>query len=954
MNLQPLAYFQLQQFHQKLLLSLSCLLVLSAQVVAQKDIALKGFAYDSLTDKGIAGATITLLKKKDSSLVSFTMTDSKGQFSLTGLSEGEYRLLLTHVNFYNSSYPVLISKQLHELDLGKLIMHDLAQVLAQVTVNAEAPPVTLIGDTIQYNAGSFKTPPNANVEQLLKNMPGLKVDKDGTITAQGQKVNRVLVDGKEFFGSDPKIATKNLPADGVDKVQAYDRLSDAAQLTGIDDGNSEKTLNLKLKKDKKKGLFGKASAGAGTEGRYEGKFNVNSFKGARQLSAIGLGNNTNAEGFSFMDLLNFSGELNRMRQGGNGGGSMMISATDVAANGFSAPGTNSTGINTTWAGGINYNNLIGDKTDFTSNFFYNRYRPLRETDLQREYLLPDSSYIYNQRSVNRNTNNSYRLNLGADIRLDSFHSIKISPSFGFQESENFNNSTYQTKSNLNQVSNRGFSNNYSATEGFNFRNEILFRKKFRQKGRTFSLNLQTTINESEGDATLVSINSFFAKTGDIIRNDSIDQVNTNSGSLRSYTLRGVYTEPLFKNTLLELAMGKTNSISSAAKTTFDFNPLSQKFDRLNKFLTNDFSNRYGYTNAGIKIRAVKNKFNLALGINAQQADLEGKVLLGLKDSVIEQRFQNLLPNARLQYNINRYKNVTLNYNTNTTQPTMAQLQPVPDISDPLNIRAGNPDLKQEYTHALQLNMASVNPFSNKNLFVFLTFNRTSNKIVNDDVIDAFGVKSTRPVNIDGVTSLNGRASVGFPIRVLKATLNISSDITYNKGKQFINSITNEITNLNLGPQVRFDLNFSSKFYMSVGAEFRYSNTSYSLPSARDAVFLVQEYNTEINWELPASIFFNTNYTYTINTQQAAGFNTRFPLWNASLSKQFLKYKRGEFKLTAFDIMNKNVGISRSANQNFIEDKRVNNLQRYFLLSFTYSLSKNAVAAGPQNGIRILR
>jgi outer membrane beta-barrel protein/carboxypeptidase family protein len=947
----PMRFAQVPLF---LLLLIFLLLAAFTSLKAQKTSSIRGVAYDSIAKQFVSGATITLLTQKDSSLVSFTLSDNKGSFMISGVPQGDFRLLITHTNYHNTSATFSLTEAKKELDLGNVVMRDLAQILSEVTVTAEAPPVTLIGDTIQYNAGSFKTPPNANVEQLLKNMPGIKVDKDGTITAQGQKVNRVLVDGKEFFGNDPKIATRNLPADAVDKVQAYDRLSDAAQMTGIDDGNSEKTINLKLKKDKKRGLFGKVNAGAGTRGRYEGKFNLNSFKGARQLSAIALGNNTNADGFSFMDLLNFTGELSRMRQGGNGG-SMVIASTDNAGNNMQGlTGANGTGINTIWAGGINYNNLIGNNTDFTSNLFYNRFSPRRETALEREYFLPDSSYLYKQSSVNQTTNNSYRLNLGADIRLDSFHSIKISPSFGFQQSRNSAYSDYQTMYAGQQISNEGFSNNGSSTEGFNFRNEILFRKKFRQKGRTFSLNLQTTVNESEGDASLVSINSFFSKTGALMRNDSINQVNTNAGNLRSYNLRGVYTEPIMRNTLLELTMGRSNSSSTAVKTTYDYNNVTGKYDQLNRFLTNDFTNRYNYSNAGLRVRMVKNRFNIAAGINAQEANLEGKVMLGIKDSVINQRFQNLLPNARMQYSINRYKTLTITYSTFTNQPTITQLQPVPDISDPLNIKAGNPDLKQEYMHALQFNMASVNPFTNKNMFVFLTVNQTENKIVNNDAIDEFGLKTTRPVNINGVTNISGRASIGFPLRAIKATLNVSSDIAFSKGTQFINGVGNQIKNMNVGPEVRLDFNFTSRFYMSVGSEFRYSNTSYSLPSARDAVFLVQQYSTDLNWELPGNFFFNTSYTYTINTQQAEGFNTRFPLWNAYLSKQFLKYKRGEFKFTAFDLMNKNVGISRTANQNFIEDKRVTNLQRFFTLSFTYSLSKNAAVAGPRNGIRMIR
>src|SRR5688500_102260 len=275
-------------------------------------------------------------------------------------------------------------------------MNDRTKVLEEVLVTSEAPPVTLIGDTVQYNAASFKTQPNASVEQLLKKMPGVEVGKDGTIKAQGQTVNKVLVDGKEFFGNDPKMATKNLPADAIDKVQVYDKLSDQAQMTGFDDGNSEKTINLKLKKDKKKGAFGKITGGAGTDERFEGRFNINSFKGARQMSAIGMANNTNAEGFSFMDMMNFTGELGRMMRGGNGNVNLNITADDPNTG---LLGANNIGIRTIWGGGLNYNNIIGSKIDFTSNYFYNHYNPKTESQIQRQYILQDSSYFYNQNSL---------------------------------------------------------------------------------------------------------------------------------------------------------------------------------------------------------------------------------------------------------------------------------------------------------------------------------------------------------------------------------------------------------------------------------------------------------------------------------------------------------------------------------------------------------------------------
>ncbi|OQP67197.1 hypothetical protein A3860_02215 [Niastella vici] len=930
-----------------------CLLIVTcflySLAMAQKNGQVKGIAFDTLSKQALVSATVTLLQKKDSSLVAFTMTNSQGQFEITGLPNGEYRLLITHVNYHNSSKFFTIDDARKQVNLGNIIMNDVTRVLSEVVVTAEAPPVTLLDDTIQYNAGSFKTIPNATVEQLLKKMPGIKVEKDGTVKAQGQEVKKVLVDGKEFFGNDPKIATRNLPADAVDKVQVYDKMSDQAQLTGFDDGNSEKTINLKLKKDKKKGMFGKVNAGGGTNDRYEGRFNVNSFKGARQFSVIGMGNNTNSEGFSFMDMLNFNGGLNSMQQSGGG------LEINIKNDGNNSQNDNSNGIRSIWGGGFNYNNLIGNKTNFTSNYFYNRYNPNTESHIHRQYFLPDSSYYYNQNAFTKNLNNTHKLNLGADIQLDSFHSIKISPSIGYQQTGNATLSDYNMQSLTQQLGTSGTSNNETNSHGYNFRNDLLFRKKFRRGGRTLSLSLQNNWNASDGDGSLISTNTYRNPLGTVIRTDSINQRNSNSSDLNSYTGRLVYTEPIFKRSLLEFSLAKSNSKSTATKTTYDYNKISGQFDQLNDRLTNDYENTYGYNSAGIRWRMQQRKFNASAGVNWQQAELEGRIAMTGKDSLISKTFYNLLPNARLQYNFTKYRTLRLNYTTSTNQPTVSQLQPVPDNSDPLNIKAGNADLKQELTHTVQLNFFSVNPFKNKNLFAFLNLRRTDNKIVDYGTIDSVGVKTTRPVNVDGAYDITSSFNLGLPLRILKGTVNFGINESYTKNKTFINRAENMINTLNIGPDVRFEINATEKLDVSLTAGINYYKTQYSLQQSLNTEYLNQQYSTELNWQLPKRFFFNTEFTYSINSQRASGYNAKVPLWNAFISKQCLRFNRGEIKLSAFDLLKQNVGISRNASQNYIEDKRVKNLQRFFLLSFTYSLTKNALSApGQEGGIQIIK
>ena len=924
-----------------LLITLSGFIWISA--IAQKSGNVKGIVFDTIAKQPVAAATITVLQRSDSSLVTFTMTDRRGEFSLANVPYGDYRLLVTHVNYHNVNKFFTINDANNNVDFRNVEVSDKNKVLEEVVVMAEAPPVTLVGDTVQYNAGSFKTKPNAVVEDLLKKMPGIQVEKDGTVKAQGQTVNRVLVDGKEFFGNDPKIATKNLPADAVDKVQVYDKQSDMAQLTGFDDGQSEKTINLKLKKDKKKGVFGKVNAGGGTDGRYQGRFNVNSFKGARQMSVIGMGNNTNAEGFSFMDILSFSGGMNQLGGGGGGGLNINISSNDPMAGAMG--GGNNNAINTSWAGGANYNNIIGNKMEIQSNYFFSRYNPVTDQKLSRQYILPDSTYFYNQNSRTNNLSYSHRFNLTYDYLIDSMHSLKFTPTLSLQNAKNQSLSKYETLSEQLIRSNNGFSNNYAASDGYNFNGTLLFRKKFNRRGRTLSVSLGSTLNNSEGNGQLGSVNEFYNRSGLSVKTDSINQQSFSESEVRGYTTRAVYTEPLFKRSLVELSVSKNESRSVSDKVTYDFNQSSGKHDMINPLLTNNYENIYGTTTAGIRVRTQKKKYNYSFGLTWQNADLKGTIKSGIKDSVITKSFYNLLPNARFQYNFTRFKNLQLDYRASTNQPSVSQLQPIPDISNPLNIRMGNPNLKQEFTHRINASYTGINPFRNKSFFWFSSYSFTNNRIVNYDIIDSFGRKITTPVNVDGVYNLNNDLTVGLPLRFIKSSLNFNTGFGYSKSIQFINTVRNNIYNVSIDPGIEISKSFKDKLDLTLSGGFTYNKAKYSLQSSLNNNYLTQDYGIDVGWQLPGNFYLSTDFRYTINSQRSAGFNAKVPLWNAAFSKLFLKYNRGEIKISVYDLLNENQAIVRNTNSNYIEDQNNRVLKRFFLLSFTYSLNKMSANAG---------
>ena len=923
------------------------LLLASFSSFSQTAASIDGTAFDTSAKRPVANATVTVMKRSDSALVSFTMTDNLGRFSFTALAAGSYRLLITHVNYHPASVPFTVNARQAYLALGTIRLYDRGKMLEEVVVRPEEAPVTLLGDTIQYNAGSFKTLPNANVEDLLKKLPGLRVDKDGTVKAQGEKVQKVLVDGKEFFGNDPKIATRNLPADAIDKVQVYDRLSDQAQLTGFDDGNSQKTINLTLKKDKKKGVFGKLHAGAGTDARYQGRFNLNQFKGAKQLSVIGMANNTNAEGFSFTDVLNFTGALNGLKNGGNL--SLAVSSDDPLAG---LLGGNNTGINTTAGGGINYNNWIGTKTDFQGNYFYSRFHPVRKSLIERQYFSPAN--LYRQNSYTSNINNTHRLNTSADYQIDSFNSVKITASLAYQKTSNTTSADYNTETVDGTPVNSGNSNNSANSEGTSFGATILYRKKFRQKRRSFSVNLLTSLNGSEGSGRLVSHTDFYDKAGMPFLSNDLNQINQREENLQGINARAVYTEPLFKRSLLEFSVGRSYTESRAEKTTYDYNRGSGKWDQVNAALSNNFTNGYGNATAGLRLRKQTARYNFAWGAAWQQATLTGKTISASKDSVIRKNFVNLLPGARFQYFFSGSKNILFNYSTGTTQPTITQLQPVPDNSNPLYVKLGNPGLKQEFTHSLRISSQFADLFTNRNFFVFFTLQQTRNKIVNYDRISGLGVDSVMPVNVNGVFSVNGNISYGLPVRFLKGMFDISSDLYQYHGSQFVNGQANKINTLTVGPQLRLSTNPTEELTLSFTGGLQLSRTRYSLPSARPATYTVREYGSEAGWRLPHRFYLSTDLNYRIINQYGTGIKTRVPLWNAALGKQLLPFNRGELKLSVNDLLNRNLAVNRSATQNYIEDTRTNNLRRFFLLSLTYNLTKTALSgSGNRGGVKMV-
>lgn len=924
------------------------LLILTSLNAAAQTSTIRGTVFDTTSKKGLAYATISLVKAKDSTLVSFSKADSLGNFNLRSIAYGDYLVSTSYVGFLPVWKPVSVNNELTEL--GNIEMTDV-KFAADVTVSSKRPPVTMNGDTLEFNTENFKTQPNAVVEDMLKKMPGITVDNDGTVRINGQRVNRVLVNGKEFFTGDPKLATRNLSADAIDKVQVFDKKSDQAEFTGIDDGNSQKAINLKLKKDRNNALFGRVTAGAGENGRYDAQANINKFKGEQQSSFLGMGNNTNRQGFTMSDIMNFTGEMARGMRGG-GGISIRINAPgDDNGLPVTGMGQNQQGVAQTYAGGLNFNDTWNNKkTSVNASVIASDIDLNTIRNLNRQYLFPGNNYNYKQNSVNDRIVQQQRVNLAIDHKIDSLTSLKITPQVSFQKNKNHSLSSYAAETLAKAPMNNGSSESMTVADGMNFSTNMLLRKKFAKKGRTLSASIDVQYNHSNSKGTQYSKFSTYDASG--IANDSIlNQRNRIDAISRMYSANITYTEPIGRKSLIEIMAYGNKSTGESERSIYDYDAFSGKHDNLNNTLSNSFRSNYTYKGGGVHYRANRSQYNFTIGSSVQSASLNG--INNTTGTSVAQTFTDVLPDASFQYKFHQYSNINVNYSTNTQQPGTRQLQPVADVSDPLNISLGNPDLKRSYNHSISVNFFSTDPFRGKNMFAFAALNITDDAIVYADEIKTGGIRTSKPVNVNGVINAFASINKGFQVKKLKSRFQVSLGANYFKNVSFINSKKNEIQTSSISPSLSWNFGIDNKIDIMAAARLNISRAEYSLQPVLNSNYLQQVYNLEMTNYLTWGLTLNNALNYTKNSGRADGFNIGVPFWNASVAKSFLKNKRAEIKLSVNDILNKNLGVTRSASQNYIEDLQYNVLRRYSMLSFTWALNKSGLNSGARTVIRTI-
>ncbi len=904
-----------------------------------------GRVVDSIAKRGLAYTTVSIVKQKDSTLVSFARADSAGSFKLNALPKGDYLLSFSYVGYLPLWKPISLNG-IDKVNLGILQLTDLLHA-GEVVVTARRPPIVINNDTVEFNTENFKTQPNAVVEDLLKKLPGVTVDRDGTVSVNGQKVNRFLVNGKEFFTGDPKLATKNLDADAVDKVQVFDKKSDRSEFTGIEDGQTSKTINLKLKKDRDNSVFGRVTAGAGNKNRFEGQTNINRFKGDKQISLLGMANNTNKQGFSISDIMNFTGDLAR---GMRNGGGINITVGENGDNGglpISGMGQNQQGIARTIAGGLNYNNNWKKKTDLNLSGIATDVNLQTDRIVNRANLLPGNNFNYTANSTDIRQSQQQRMSAALDHKIDSFTSLKFTPQITTQKNLANTNANYISTDARQNIINEGNTRSNSISDALNFNSNLLVRRRFRKKGRTLSSTTSVAYNNSKQNGSLNTTNRFY-NAGLPLPDSVVSQINQRDATTRSIGTNFAYTEGIGKTSLLELSGFYNINIGESKREVLDYNRLNGKFDNRNNTLSNDFRSVYTYSGGGFSFRSNFKKMNITTGANLQVATLES--INKSNATTIQQSFTDILPMMAIQFKLQKSVSIGLNYNTSTTQPSTQLLQPVADITDPLNTYTGNPNLKRSYTQTISMNLFSINMFTQRNLFSYFSYSRVNNAFANADRVLPNGSRITMPVNANGNYFMVGNINVGFPIKRLKSRIDMGITANSSRNISFINDAKNTIDNYSITPNLGYQFTVDSIMDIHLTVKMNFNKAQYSLQPKLNNNFLQTVYGIDITNYLPGGLIMNNLFDYTINSGRSDGFNIRIPFWNISLAKSFLKYKKGELKFSVMDLLNKNQGVNRTANQNFIQDTRYNVLQRYFMLSFSYRLNKSGNA---KNGAGIM-
>jgi len=915
---------------------LPLLLLLAGSARAQN---ITGKLNDESENKTVPNAVVALLKPGDSILVKFTRTDKDGNFELKNIPAGKYVLMITHPRY--ADYVDDITTTGDGLAVNKINFIPRSKLLQEVFIR-NGGSIKIKGDTVSYLADSFKVSANANVEELLKKLPGIQVDKNGEIKAMGEKVEKVLVDGEEFFGDDPGMAVKNLRADAVKEVQVFDKKSDQAEFTGIDDGQTKKTINLKLKEDKKKGYFGKADLAGGPlkkiDNRYNSNLMFNAFKGKRKISAFVLNGNTGQDGLSWQDSEKYGSERDDVSVSMDDEGVTMWQWRGGSSD--DEPWVNTeNGFITNNNAGLHYSNKWNDKMTLTLSPKFNRqlYNNLQTTFNQRR-TAPDTLLNYFENKTQDINRRNFKNNLTYDVKFDSSNSMKVTLKANFYHTESAELTNAATRVDAdNALINTVANNDRKNIDKNAVTASVIFRHKFKKSRRTFALSAAYNRLETDAGNFLKSDNNYYSNG---LLDSSIvkDQMFDISKITKKLSSKITYTEPLGKKFAMELGYEFSYSSGSNDRITYNYSSVSGKYDQVVDTLSNNFDQLITVNKPTLKVsyNFKKLKFSFGSGFGITVFDFKDVTL----SKEYKRNYTNAFPSANLNYTYKPNHNINFSYNGNTAQPSLNQLQPLRNNDDNFNQYVGNPDLKQSFTNSFNLSHNSYNFIKDMWMYQSVNVRSTANSIKNNYIINnATGKTIIQPINTNGDLSVNFWGGIGMKLKKLNMNINFGPNFNYSKYAEVLNGITSFSKTFNGGMNVWMNKTKEKKYDISLSNDFNYNSNRTTLnPRVNNFFTNTLNVNTTIYYKKVWSINTEYNFFARQKTEQFTN-NLTNHIWNARLQRTF---KDNEF--TAYvlvrDILNQNIGIERSFSGFNTTEVTNQRLKRYFMVGFSWDFKNS--------------
>lgn len=920
-------------------LAIILLTLLSTALWAQKPskVLIKGALQDT-SHQPVPFGVVMLLNPADSSLQNFTTANEKGQFSFPNMKNTSYILKASHISML--PLQMLLKPSTVDVNEVAVIMKPLSHSLLEVVIKAAKAPLHIRGDTIEYDASTFKVPAGSTVEDLLRRLPGIDVDADGNISTQGEDVKRMYVDGKTFFGDDPKSVTKNIGAEAISKVQVYNEKSEQTKLTGIDDGNKDKAMNLELKQEFKKGSFGKATLAGGTEERWAARGSYNRFSDKEQLSFLAYANNINQTGVNWEDYGEFRGSnsFNDFDNGdfgfSNGGGRRFsIGGDDFPLNYYDGRG-----LTKNFGAGTNYN-YDNKKTRFNSSYFYNQTHLDLTQQSTRKTLLEGSSFNSADTVSQTDFRGSHSIGTRFEHEFDSSNRVIMKANFRYSNNDNTNlqNQFFY------DVDSQPFNNlnidNQSNLDAVKITSAVIYRHLFHRTGRSIAVSggFNYTFNDSDED--LFSLNKFFAATTPTAQ---IQQLNKITKDITQAKANALYTEPLSKRWFWQSFYNFSNTITQSNKQATDPTlHVASRIDSLSVF----FNNTVAYNRLGTGIQYSYNGLNGSIGIAAQQLLMTGKYALDKEmpwlQAPLKKTYNNLTPNLQFSYEMQNHMRTELSYQYEISEPSFSDLQPVQTATNPAYRVQGNPDLEPQRMHSISAGFNYWNPASFSNLFFNATYRINENPIVYNQTISFFEnvgmVTVSKPANLTGGNSFNASVWTSQPIVKTKLTVDVNLSHNRSNAPALVNNVKNTTHSEGYNFNSNFNFTPGSKLIMTLGGSGNLTNITYSIRKEQNQKIRNYSASASVKWQFIKNTFFESNFNYSKYKNESFGFNRDIPTWNASLRRILGKKSRFELRLAAFDILNKNLNISQYATQNYIVRTESNTLSRYYMLSLTFNV-----------------